>query len=64
VVPWSRRCQLETYAKLYGSEYRGADENEIPSLQQDLVRYGITPATVFPDLSGLCQKICSKWKRN
>lgn len=34
----------------------------IPSLQQDLVHYGITPATVFPDLGGLCQEICSKWK--
>jgi hypothetical protein len=36
----------------------------IPSLQQDLVSYGITPATVFPDLSGLCQEICSKWKQS
>jgi len=34
----------------------------IPSLQQDLVHYGITPVTVFPDLGGLCQEICSKWK--
>ena len=36
----------------------------IPSLQQDLVHYGITPATVFPDLGGLCQEICNKWKQS
>ena len=35
----------------------------IPSLQEDLVHYGITPATVFPDLTGLCQEICNKWKK-
>lgn len=35
---------------------------EIPGLQRDLINYGITAATVFPDLSGLCQEICSKWK--
>jgi hypothetical protein len=35
----------------------------IPSLQEDLVHCGITPATVFPDLTGLCQEICQKWKK-
>jgi hypothetical protein len=35
----------------------------ILSLQEDLVHYGITPATVFPDLTGLCQEICNKWKK-
>lgn len=35
----------------------------IPSLQEDLVHYGISPATVFPDLTGLCQEICNKWKK-
>jgi hypothetical protein len=38
-------------------------KESISSLQKDLIRYGITPATVFPDLTGLCQEICGKWKK-
>ena len=34
----------------------------IPSLQEDLVHYGITAVTVFPDLAGLCREICDKWR--
>jgi hypothetical protein len=35
----------------------------IASLHEDLVHYGLTSASVFPDLTGLCQEICSKWKK-
>jgi len=39
------------------------DKSVIPSLQEDLVHYGITPITVFPDLVGLSQELCAKWKK-
>jgi hypothetical protein len=35
----------------------------IENLQNDLNHYGITPASVFPDLVGLCQEISSKWRK-
>jgi len=35
----------------------------VASLRKDLIHYGITAATVFPDLGGLCQEICSKWRK-
>ena len=38
-------------------------KESVASLQSDLDHYGITPATVFPDLSGLCQEICNRWKK-
>ena len=38
-------------------------KNMVTSIQEDLVHLGITPASVFPDLFGLSQEICCKWKK-
>jgi hypothetical protein len=35
----------------------------IKGLQEDLINVGITSASVFPDITGLCQEICSKFRR-
>jgi hypothetical protein len=33
----------------------------IKEIQADLDHYGITAASVFPDLTGLCREICLRW---
>jgi hypothetical protein len=35
-------------------------KDTVGGLREDLIQYGITSATVFPDLIGLSQEICSK----
>jgi hypothetical protein len=35
----------------------------IKEIQADLDHYGITAASVSPDLSGLCREICRKWAK-
>jgi hypothetical protein len=36
----------------------------IGSLQEDLMHCGITPASVFPDVKGLAQEVCDKWRKS
>jgi len=38
-------------------------KEDIKEIQADLDHYGITAASVFPDLSGLCREICRKWAK-
>jgi hypothetical protein len=38
-------------------------KENVKAIQTDLGHYGITAASVFPDLSGLSQELCRKWEK-